>query len=403
MIRIKRFGAAIVAALALAAFANAATASASWFFAGEYPAKVTAETAGSQTYTLGKAFTCTSPTLTAYLSKAGGLPSAFAGADASCNSGAYPMIVKECSLTFHPGPETGGKFPGTFDVTGCAGGGGWYIETGGAFTCNTHILPQSGLPAQYEIVGSGASAKVRFTPLVSNTLKYTVEGGVCKAGTTGTFENGSWSGGWDLKAVNSGGTQVGLSLSDPPGGFFTSASTGKFEAESYPLHVVAEDSATHVVELGNVGNVECAEVGFVADVPSATNTLDPVEAEYGNCVTSSTWQTTLSMRSCHYVFYSWFEWDIACTEPGDAVEIKIYKLGSSEVKCTALIGPQHLGGVEFTTVGEGRKRAVDVNFNTSGITYSTAGGLLNCGVKNGAHTEGNYTGSSQFKWWGYYE
>jgi hypothetical protein len=65
--------------------------------------------------------------------------------------------------------------------------------------------------------------------------------------------------------------------------------------------------------------------------------------------------------------------------------------GGGAVICTVtIVTPQTNNGISYTN--EGGK--VKVTTNTSNVKSVTAGGSLNCGVANGEHTGGTYTGTT---------
>ena len=106
------------------------------------------------------------------------------------------------------------------------------------------------------------------------------------------------------------------------------------------------------------------------------------------------------MNSCRYVFsldnsgppYTG-TMGIACEEEGDAIEVVMLKENGEETKCELAYGPQQgVPGVSYETVGEGSERAVEAVAEVEELEYTSSGGLLNCGVSNGAHTNGVYEG-----------
>ncbi len=65
--------------------------------------------------------------------------------------------------------------------------------------------------------------------------------------------------------------------------------------------------------------------------------------------------------------------------------------GLEQVKCTIIIAEQEgINGISYSNSGA---TDIEVVANSSNIKTTTSGGLLNCGVSNGEHTSGTYTGT----------
>jgi hypothetical protein len=126
-----------------------------------------------------------------------------------------------------------------------------------------------------------------------------------------------------------------------------------------------------------------------------------------NCISVSagvTLTAAVSFNSCDYVFHSGVKLasdeytgtvDVKCTFAGDAIDIKITKNGTVETKCTIKVPAQ--SGLSHVIYRNERKPAGETHVtaeatvnkaNGKGITYTSEGGLLNCGLANGEHVEG---------------
>jgi hypothetical protein len=388
---------AIVTAVALTAIVGVASASASasrfeaWNQVtsyNEYPAFIKGKSIGNPPlWTLGDVgvySSCESIPFTGIIS---GAASNLTVIPSNCKG----VEFNGCELTFHTGPETSkNTYEGTFDIGGakCAG-----ISMGpSSANCRATIPPQTGIKVTY---GNQPTSPETAKITVSITgVKYI---GVSGAGCpVGSHENGTWSSIWEVKAFKSNGgvegPQIGLHLSPFPFGIYLEG--GNFKSESYPASIVGNQvKALSFVGSSGMASVVCSSAHLSAALTASSSGLNPVSAEYGGCLSTETFKTTVNMNSCHYAIYSEGTLSIECSKGGDAIEIKSFKVGGEEVKCSTSIGPQSHKGLTFTNVTKGSTKSIEASFAIEGIEDTTAGGLSNCGTSNGSHTNGTYKGS----------
>ena len=118
-----------------------------------------------------------------------------------------------------------------------------------------------------------------------------------------------------------------------------------------------------------------------------------------------TYKTHVSMNGCDYRFhlnggaadkYTGTA-DVKC-EAGKSIDVKITKSGSEETKCTITIGAQTgLNNVTYENNTAQKPTDLKVTTNTNNVTDTTSGGSLGCGIADGVHTNGTYTGTTTLK------
>jgi|GEM_PF-3349418 len=401
MKQLKRFGVAGFLALALALGGSVASASAeTGFVAGEYPAKVSGASEYIEFQLGNNTLTC-SPSLELEMAEDTTQPETASFTGGTCfwaGLGNMTLEANGCQLSFDPhGESESATFEGEFSL------GGAECEamtiSHSFWNCELQIEPTSEMSATFENQGSGSGRTLRFNPEAS-TLRYTGVGGYSNC-PEGTHSDGEMSGGLTMSA-ESGGEQAALYIGDVPGrGVFVEG--GEFQAEQYPMPMAGEATEPHEFTLGPVGEVACPSAGIGTNLGAAGTTLSPVGAGYEDgCLTSGTWQTSVEMNSCYYVFHIDNTMDIVCENAEDAIDVTLYKVGSEEVKCHAHIGPQTgLSEVTYSTEGSEENRAIQVNVNVANLSYETTDGFFKCGVSKGTHTNGTFTGGNLLKWWGY--
>ena len=182
--------------------------------------------------------------------------------------------------------------------------------------------------------------------------------------------------------------------------------TLRFDAGSFPMEIEG-NSTEEKFEFG-IGYVECDLEDFSPEVTEPAGALR-LDARQQECfgLGNPKLKTTVAMNSCRYVFsldkagppYTG-TMGIACEEEGDAIEVVVLKENGEETKCELAYGPQQgVPGVSYETVGEGLQQRIEVDAEVEELQYTSSGGLLNCGVGNGTHTNGVYVAEEEL--WGY--
>src|SRR5665811_1990695 len=129
----------------------------------------------------------------------------------------------------------------------------------------------------------------------------------------------------------------------------------RLAAESYPLAIEAfGEGETDVLANVQGGGWRCGEAAYEAELTAASDELD-LQAEYADCYgeneAEEEFPAQVQMNSCRYVLrlanagppYEGTV-DVACAEPGDAIELKTYLYGTPEnpntLICKGTVGPQ---------------------------------------------------------------
>ena len=157
--------------------------------------------------------------------------------------------------------------------------------------------------------------------------------------------------------------------------------------------------------------LECSHVsaeGTTATGTDTTQTMSNVQfsgdAPEGTCTTNPlSLPVHVRMNGCHFLFHvateeeeDWFRGtaDIVGCETEKTIEVEVTKEGGGR-KCLDTIGEQTgLGPVTYHNTTETKPTDVDVISHAQNVENTTEGGLLNCGVGNGAHATGVYEGEA---------
>lgn len=406
MKHIKILGAAVTVALALSAAVGAASASASAFVTAEDPA--TFEGSMTKSAVVGNTswqVTCSGFALNSSAHTGPTYSLATTATDGACSSGGS-VKMNSCKFEFNPGAkESASEYAGevTIGPVGC----GAIVLTANPFggTCEFSYTPQSGLSATFTNV-AGSPDKVNVA-LQGSGLDYNAVGAPC--GAKGSSHDGVIDATWTLQAKNLKGSLIDAQI-ERTGFLISGEESPQFEAHEYPEPLSGQQDAEHNYVLTMTGPsptppagvpVKCEGVGFSAELLGATNAL-PVNAENTGCYTimlNVKFPITFSMNSCHYVFnvqsgaYETYPGllDIACSEEGDGIEVKIYasalKQKEGKTFCVVKMAPQTgLEGVVLANAGEG------VAFFLESVepAYTRTGSAM-CGAESGTAT---YSGAT---------
>ena len=197
-----------------------------------------------------------------------------------------------------------------------------------------------------------------------------------------------------LVASSAGGTGYGEDLT------FTTPAPHPigFTAESYPA-TLAGDTANleYSASPGSeYGTVKCTATHFASSL-SATASTVPLSVESSGCSVTlggTKFPVTVEMKSCLFdakVSNSGSPYvgtlGVSCSKEGDTIAVKTYNAAGTSVKCTDTIAPQSgLSGLSYANLGSGSERGVETGFKVESVANTTSGGILNCGISNGAHT-----------------
>lgn len=383
MNRTRILGLAVVAALALCAFAAAATASASSFVAGSYPATIKAtSTAPINFYVGGGKIECTSPSLQGSLSAASNTVETEITSIGSCTGPLgtqHPTLkMNGCKLRFESGPGAM-----SYDGSTAISPGGCGPITLTNATCTYSIYPGSG---EGEFVNQRGIKKVQFYTNISG-LKYTLSGGCGSS----EWKDGAITGAWSAGAENVVGSPIDLFVDAEA--IYLQESGPKFAAEAYP-QASASTASTQFSWSQQAGTVTCKSGSHTAEIAAASTTL-PLNSTFSECTTNAGFNPVVKMNSCHFVLdVNGAEFDeklekyrgklgVSCGTGGDKIEINTMfgssKLCGANIPAQSSVGEVLLGNTFIPDTG------IAVEINAQGMSYTQTGSKCT----NASYTDGS--------------
>ncbi len=378
MKRTKCLGAVVVVALALAGLLGTASASASWIVS---ESSMKATPTGSHNLYVPSQVPCTASSFTSKGPIATETLESESIPDYSCNFwGEQSMKWNGCKLFFHPGAEiSAGVFGGTVDI-GPAGCGPIKMTYLGS--CETQILPSTGLAAEFTNTGTGSSSAVTLTINATSKVNY--------KGTCSGNGAGSYFGSWNLtagKGVHV--SQVGVYIDGQES--TEESKQPKFNAGAYPAGIAGAATSPLVVTLPLSRKVECKTGALSSLLAKATSSLN-IKGSYGPCSASGFGfsNASVTLNSCFFnqqlnnvnPIYTGSA-AIGCDKEGDAIQVSATFLGSPI--CTAAFPPQKIGSSAYYNAGGGSFRHFGGEFAGVGLHYTVTnpGGGEYCGPASG--------------------
>lgn len=165
----------------------------------------------------------------------------------------------------------------------------------------------------------------------------------------------------------------------------------KFEAEKYSA-TISSKALSSFVFTAEAGKLKCSEFALPGTISGATNQLK-FQQIFWPC-TFAGFATTITANGCEFVLHVLNAGppyvgttDIVCPA-GKKLEFTAW--ASGEKVCTLGLSPQTgVEGVSFENTGAGSARAVNVNFNLTGVKYSQTPGFAPL-CKAGEYTNGTF-------------
>jgi hypothetical protein len=177
------------------------------------------------------------------------------------------------------------------------------------------------------------------------------------------------------------------------------AVNGSGEGPEHAL-IEASQSTTHQFVAGEgFAGITCTTATFAATSATGVTTKLSLTPTYSGCEDSLGRTIDVSVNGCKYELHATEgsgetftgDWTIAC-ETGKAIEWKI--TSGESVICTVTVPAQkQTGKVHFLNMA-GPPKDLTFEIQTESLKNTTAGGFFNCGVGNGEHTKGTYTGNT---------
>jgi hypothetical protein len=163
------------------------------------------------------------------------------------------------------------------------------------------------------------------------------------------------------------------------------------------------NDGSHVFTAGEgFGGIKCTNATFTGTLTEGTGQLVRAKPDYSSCSDSFGRTVDVEENGCEYDFEATAESggsftgdaDVVCPA-GKVIEAKITSGGS--VICTVKIGSQTgTGPIKFENDEDKATGITDVTITpqVTNIKNTTEGGFFNCGISNGEHTGGTYTGNT---------
>jgi hypothetical protein len=150
------------------------------------------------------------------------------------------------------------------------------------------------------------------------------------------------------------------------------------------------------------GAIRCTNATFSGGTnATGESTTEETHPSYSSCSDSFGRTVDVSTTGCNYLFHVTTKLkedeyegtsDVVC-EAGKLIELKVTSGGST--LCTVTIGSQTgTGPIRFDDMTAVMPTDVTVTAKANNVRSTTSGGLFNCGISNGEHTEGTYTGNT---------
>jgi hypothetical protein len=365
----KKLAIGLAVALSLTAVAaSSASASQRSFTASQYPAVLSGISEGEVYFsTRHNGGRCEEGVFGAALPSA--KPIAKAEIGMKCTKfGIYPGELKDngCQFEFNADYNTVSIGP--------AGCGPMSIKQE---TCTTYILPQNGIPATYEAGPTAGGYETLRVSLETSKLKYKE----CNSSSE-VREDGFLSMNFQVFGFGQEGNQISVSLKKPEYLNFVSA-------EKYPASLVGNSTAGEAKFSLEAGTVRCSKTTYAGTQASVWEYAEVVPT-FSECIVFGFANGVVNSNGCKFGTSAFMGWEeIACPE-GKVVTISIPGIG-----CAASIGSQGslLSGTVTNTTGANGRSALNVSFNTTGLTYTvTDDSFFACGFQGvGTKSGGTFT------------
>jgi hypothetical protein len=185
------------------------------------------------------------------------------------------------------------------------------------------------------------------------------------------------------------------------------AMAAEFHSEATSTTITGTQTTTHKFTVGGgFGAITCKKATF-SGTTSSTSTTSPTQTitpTYAECSDSFGRTATVNFGSCDYVFHATGGTvDLVCSSGDVTIVIET----GSTVECTVTLQAQNgINGQSYANgTGKNGKKDITETSSATNITASTtSSGGLGCGIANGTHTGGTYTGTTTLEgssgiWW----
>jgi hypothetical protein len=174
----------------------------------------------------------------------------------------------------------------------------------------------------------------------------------------------------------------------------SAAGAAEFHSASAGTALKGTQVGNHVFTVGSgFGSIKCTTANFTGTATNKTEKDQTITPEYKGCTDSFGRTADVNVGTAKYTFTPAAPTTPAVVHVTGTITIQITP-GGGLGECNVTIGAQEDNGIEYHNKEEGGVKYVEVTTNTTNVVSTTSGGLFNCGVSNGTHTGGSYTGVS---------
>jgi hypothetical protein len=294
--------------------------------------------------------------------------------------------VNGCKFRFHVGTGAEWHSTGTVDIVGCAEP---MLST--LPLCLLEIGNQNGLgPVEYTTTTVEGKDAIKAAAKLTGITYTRKNNGNC-SGLSGTYSDGTYTGEWIIKGLNSKSEQAPLRAR---GGTAPPPST-KFVAEEAPVTIAGTNLTTKALSFGANGSLYCISTTYSGSSSTVSTESLTVTPTYHSCTYSkegsnvSVPDESISVGACNYVLYVTGSFQIAGPSCGTS------PLTVTVSGCVLTVGPQSSGsGLSYTNEGSGKLRKVKMSSGGgTSMTYTATG--ASC-PKPGTYSDGFFKGNGTF-------
>lgn len=303
-----------------------------------------------------------------------------------------------CDQRFKVEKSLGGdEFTGKMDIL-CPVGKEMQIVMS---NCVITVPPQEALgPVLYKVRTDVVPHDILIEPRLT-TVKSKASGLLCPA--TGSFTNGSYFGALTLRGL--AGEPLNLSFGGKEPSFEFTGAPASLPPSIFPKATTvkgAQATAHQYVPATGFSPVKCGTASLQGTLATGIGTSLSAKPTYSSCATASALTANVRLNGCEYKLrptkllsadkYEGVT-DVLCSG-GEEIEFEVTNPGGT-FKCLDTIPAQEgAGPVYFEDQTAATPDDLVVNLQIANLRNRTSGGLANCGVANGEHTGGTYTGTS---------
>jgi hypothetical protein len=173
-----------------------------------------------------------------------------------------------------------------------------------------------------------------------------------------------------------------------------SGAQGMYHVSAPHSILVGSQTGSHVFTFGEgFGNITCTTSEIVGTTTAQTPESLTVTGTTSGC------KDSVAGRTVHVAPYT-YTFTTPKTTTGEA-EVHTIKATTTHITaggfgtCHVEIPVQTVGGITYHNLGG--TNGVELTTESTGIDTVTSGGFFNCGLANGAHTGGQYVGTTNLK------